>query len=91
VATTNKRTHDRGRGGMGLFFLSRSCVSVYRCLEQVQGFFLATPRMSGQWYGGGMCVGKDSFRTSTLVVEHRRIPLFPGHLSAVLVEVQAKP
>ena len=50
MATTNKRTHDRGRGGTSLvFFLSRSCVSVYRCIEQVQGFFLATPGLSGQW------------------------------------------
>jgi hypothetical protein len=44
---TDARSRARWHGGL-VFFLSRSCVSVYRCLERVQGFFLATLFSSGQ-------------------------------------------
>ena len=59
---------SRARWQKPFFFLSGSCVSVYRWIESVQDFFLATPEMSSQLsavscLGGWMCVGKDSFRT----------------------------
>jgi hypothetical protein len=70
---TNARSRARWHGGL-VFFLSRSCVSIYIGIELVQDFFLATPGLvgsgwwvvdGGQWVavsclGGWMGVGEDS-------------------------------